>query len=202
MIKVSASKILHLDIEARPLSWYGGDYVTREVTAVAWKWQGEKQVYSDWNEFNEDPHEPTYVNMLLKIRVAYEQADIVTGHYIRGYDLPTLNGAMIEQELGVLPDKWTIDTKLDMVKRSGMSNSQESLAAEFGLKTPKRHMNQAEWREANRLTQTGIKLALERVRSDVKQHEELFKYMRSHELLGRGRMWTATSSGANRGYHA
>src|SRR3990167_967353 len=34
-------RILDFDVEARPLHWISGDYVSKEITAIAWAWIGE-----------------------------------------------------------------------------------------------------------------------------------------------------------------
>jgi hypothetical protein len=118
--------------------------------------------------------------MLTLFREAYDQADMVTGHYIRKHDLPIINGALMEYSLPPLGDKLTEDTKLDLIKRKDLSASQESLSATLGVPAPKVHMDQHSWREANRLTPEGLKKTKERVTGDVIQHKLL--RARLHEL--------------------
>lgn len=179
-----SARTLDFDIEARPLSWYGGDWVTREVTAIAAKFLDEEEGYV-WLLGVDEPED-----MLEGFRVLYDEADIVTGHYIRGYDLPNLMAAYHEYGLPGLTQKWSVDTKLDLVKRQGMSNSQENLAAMLGLEHPKVQMNQATWRAANRLTPEGIALTQERVTGDVVQHIEMLGVMRERGMVGPGKLWT------------
>lgn len=186
------ARTLDFDIEARPLSWLGGDFVTREVTAIAARYLDEDYVYC-WALGEDDPKD-----MLRGFTVLYDNADIVTGHYIRGYDLPNLNGALMEHDLPLLSDKWTVDTKGDLVKRQGISVSQESLGAMLGLEAPKVQMNQAKWREANRLTEEGIKLTKERVIGDVNQHIELLAELRRKGLVTSGRLWSGTAKTATK----
>ena len=33
-----AMRVLDFDVEARPLHWISGDYVSKEITAIAWAW--------------------------------------------------------------------------------------------------------------------------------------------------------------------
>ena len=40
--------------------------------------------------------EAAYTRMIRRFRQLYDQADVVTGHYIRRFDLPILNGCMLE----------------------------------------------------------------------------------------------------------
>lgn len=179
-------RILDFDLECRPLHWYGMDYVSKEITAIGAKWIGidlDPYVWllGDW----------TTEEMISEFLQMYEEADMVVGHYIRGYDLPTLAGAMLEFELGVLDDKLAHDTKLDLIKFEGLSKSQENLASTLGLSKPKVDMNQAKWRTANRLEKEGLNLAYERVCGDVEQNIELRAELLRRGLLGPPKVWRA-----------
>jgi hypothetical protein len=179
-------RILDFDIECRPLSWYGGEWVTKEVTAIGCRFLDRKQGRV-WLLGRDEPRE-----MLEEfVRGFYDVADVVTGHYIRGFDLPSLNGALIDNGLPVLGDKLAQDTKTDLVKFDGLSKSQENLGALLGLKHPKVGMNQQTWREANRLTPGGIMEARKRVLGDVEQHIEFRQKLLDMGLLGPPKLWTS-----------
>lgn len=180
--------ILDFDVEARPLHWISGDYVSKEVTAIAWAWVHDPK-HVTCRFLGED--EPA--DMLEEFVVAYEQADMVTGHFIRGYDLPMVNGALTEYQLPPLGDKLAQDTKTDLVPRQGLSSSQENLGAMLGLVHPKVQMNQATWRAANRLTPEGLQLVRERVTGDVRQHIELRQRLLDLNYLTPPRIWKSTS---------
>ena len=163
-------RILDFDIENRPLSYLGSDFTTAEVTAIAWAWTDKPddvKVYL--------LGETSLPVILRKFLKAYEQADMVTGHFIRGHDLPMLNGALVELGMPVLSNKRVMDTKVDFVKTKGISLSQESIGAMFRLDKTKVQMNQVKWRSANRLTKDGLALVRERVVGDVQQHMEMVK---------------------------
>lgn len=168
-IKVTSrpQRVLDFDVECRPLSFLGSDYMTKEITAMAWSWSDPNHVtcYA--------LGETDAVTMLLAFKAVYDAADIVTGHYIRGFDLPLINGALTEYQLPTLGPKLSHDTKIDLVSRHGMSGSQESIGAMLRLDNPKVQMNQQKWRDANRLTPDGIALSKERVIGDVTQHIEM-----------------------------
>jgi hypothetical protein len=141
-------------------------------------------------------HEPDA--MLKAFLDIYNEADMVTGHYIRGYDLPLINATLLEYGYPPLEEKLTQDTKIDLIDFSGLSKSQENLAAML-LAYEKTQMDQSMWREANRLTKKGIKLTEKRVRSDVKQHIELRAKLLELEMLKPPKLWTG--SGARSKYH-
>ncbi len=191
-------RILDFDIECRPLSWYGGDWVTKEITAIGWKFISNRYAA---RATCLDPAVGIEVpDMLERFLEVYNLADMVTGHYIRGFDLPVLNSAMVENGYPPLPDKLTHCTKGDLVKFQGLSKSQENLGATLGLKSGKVSMNQESWRTANRLTPAGIAGARKRVMGDVKQHIEFRQALLNQGLLGRPKVWSSTPTGGGSVY--
>lgn len=178
-------KILDFDIENRPLAYLGPDYTTAEVTAIAACWHNQPRTMRVWLLGRDDPRV-----MLQEFRKLYEEADIVTGHYIRGHDLPVLNGAMLEQGMPPLGPKLTIDTKLDLVSVRYISMSQENLSEMFGIIQPKAHMSNAMWRESNRLTPKGLALTYKRVIGDVIQHMRLREKLTEQNMLKAPKVWS------------
>jgi hypothetical protein len=180
-------RILDFDIENRPLAyWYDG-MTTGEVTAIAWAWATDRRPKVEVHLLDPDPASgPAMLEAFVEV---YEEADMVTGHFIRAHDLPILNGAMLEHKLPPLEEKMTSDTKLDLIKRKDLSASQESLAAMYGLPQPKHHMSQEEWREGNRLTPRGMEATRTRVVSDVKQHMALRARLLEADALGTPKVW-------------
>lgn len=181
-------RVLNFDIENRPLTYLGSDFTTAEITAIAWAWEDDPE---DWSCCLLG--EMSLREMLMHFQYVYGMADIVTGHFIRGHDLPMINSACIEQQLPMLTDKWTHDTKIDLVPGKGLSRSQESLAAMLGLERPKVHMTQADWREANRLTPEGLARTRERVVGDVRQNMELRAKLLELGYLKPPVLWKSTS---------
>jgi hypothetical protein len=178
------AKLLHFDIENRPLAYSGQDFTTGEIISIAASWANQKKVHVWLLGLVSAEH------MLSEFMELYDQADIVTGHYIRGHDLPMLNAAMLEFELPLLSPKLSSDTYLDLVKRKGVSASQENLADMYGLSALKYHMNNAKWREANRLTAKGLEYTYKRVTADIAQHKQLRKKLIEAGALKKNRMWT------------
>ena len=168
VVRARPMRVLDFDCEARPLHWISGDYVSKEITAIAWAWTDDPDRVECRLLGECDP-----VVMLTDFVADYNRADMVTGHYIRGYDLPMVNGALTEYQLPTLGEKLSQDTKIDLVRRQGLSGSQENIGAMLHLHHPKVKMDQAKWRDANRLTAEGRKLTRERVIGDVRQHIEM-----------------------------
>ena len=186
LIRVTArpQRVLDFDCECRPLTFLG-DINTKEITAMAWAWTDRPDDVTCYLLGDTD-----LPDMLRAFVEAYTQADLVTGHYIRGFDLPLINGALTEYFLPPLGDKLTHDTKLDAVRRHGMSNSQESWAAQLDCDHAKEQMDQIKWRKANRLTADGLAEARRRVCGDVTQHIELRAKMQRLGYLSAPVYWS------------
>lgn len=181
-------RVLDFDIENRPLSYLGSDFTTAEVTAIAWAWTDAEEVTV--RLLGETP----LLSILREFVAAYDAADMVTGHFILGHDLPMLNGALMECGLPPLGDKFVQDTKVHLMRAKGISKSQESLGAMFHLDAPKVSMNQSKWRAANRLTPEGLREVRERVVGDVRQHMELRRVLLDRGMLAPPKMWRSGAS--------
>jgi hypothetical protein len=179
-------RVLSFDIENRPLSYLSQDFTTADITAIAWGTtpadvECEVQTKSDRSR----------VRMLKAFVRAYDEADIVTGHYILKHDLPHINGALMEAGLPRLGPKMVSDTKTHLRKFTGISKSQENLGEMFQLLEQKVAMNTPKWREANRLTTLGVALTRERCIGDVIMHMELRAKLIELGWLGPPRRWSS-----------
>lgn len=187
-IGFDAERILDFDIEARPLGWYGGDWVHKEPTVIAAAWVDDPDNVMSWH-ITKANHRRSMRKMLASFKALYDEAGVVTGHYIRGYDLPGLQAACIEFDVPLLGPKMTQDTKGDLVKFQGLSKSQENLGGLLGTVAPKIGMHMDEWREANRLNPDGIKRAVERCEGDVRQHIQMRAEMLRLGILSPPKVW-------------
>jgi hypothetical protein len=177
-------RVLDFDIENRPLTYLGSDFTTAEVTAIAWAWTDQP------NDVTVYLLGETDLSTILDSFVrAYDEADMVTGHYIKGHDLPMINGALVELGMPSLQDKLVQDTKTDLIAMKGISKSQESLGSMFRLDAPKVQMNQTKWRAANRLTAEGLAEVRERVVGDVRQHIAMRQRLLDLGYLAGPRIW-------------
>lgn len=203
---LEASRVLDFDIENRPLSYLGSDFTTGEVTAIAWQYVDEPSsadaailgITCQHPHCSVVHYGETLAEILDRFVRAYNDADVVTGHYITGHDLPVINGALLELSLPALQDKLVSDTKQHLLKRRYISASQENLAEMLGVRAPKVHMNTPRWREANRLTPEGLAITKKRVVGDVRQHIQLRKKLIELGWLGPARLWTSGSSGGGK----
>jgi len=191
-----ALRILDFDIENRPLSYWIPDRPTAEITSIAAGFVGHRRVHVDLlgvrcqhGECTDYHLGTSGENMLARFVKLYDQADMVTGHYIRKHDLPIINAMLLEAGMPGLSQKLTCDTKLDMTKKADIPATQEHLSDMMGTRATKYHMKQSMWREANRLTPEGMVLTRKRVVHDVRQHQELRLAMLERGLLHPPKMW-------------
>lgn len=185
----SPLRILDFDVETLPGHWIGGDYVSKIITCVAWSWVGTDEVEC----FTHYTHTPSMLADVLSFPL--READFVTGHYIRGYDLPLINGMLLRQGAPSLPRILSVDTKLDLRKNMGRSQSQENLSAMLGIESPKVTRNLHEWEGFN-LREPGFEEAgIERCVGDVIQHKELYAKLVELGWLGSPRAWTPEGAG-------
>lgn len=197
-MKMPAARILDFDLECRPLSYTGWGN-TDEITSIACSWYGQDEVYFlhlPAGLRTDGEYRVATEMMLSQFTYLYDQADIVTGHYIRNFDLPKINGALLENGMLSLKPKMTSCTKNDLVKFSGLSKSQENLGLLLQYFNQgkqhlanKEHVAQMEWRQVNRLTVEGIEENRRRVEGDVRQHKQLREALLLHGMLRGPKTW-------------
>lgn len=156
-----------------------------QITAIAWSWADQKRVHCEVLEQDLSNER----SMLERFLAAYNEAGIVTGHYLHKHDLPLLNDHCMRLGLPLLKPILVSDTMLDLPKVKGLGKSQENLSDTFGLTAEKHHMGGARWRQANTLDPAGRAGARKRVVDDVIQNKELRTTLIERGLLGTPKTW-------------
>jgi hypothetical protein len=162
-------RVLDFDIETRRIGFHSAGKFSPdgcEPVAIAAGWADEEQVYV-WTLADSKPFQ-----MLANFRHLWNMAGIVTGHYIRKFDLPIINGALLEHGLPLLSPKLTQDTHGDFVRVAGMSKSQENLSLMLRTGSKKVHMADNDWRQIARLDPDAMEQCRARVKGDVVQHKQ------------------------------
>lgn len=189
-------RVLDIDVECLPGHWIGGDYVSKVITAVAWKWVGSKEAVQVRTHYDFETEE-------LAEQISYQiaDADIVAGHYIRGFDLRLINGNLLRAGRPSLEAILAHDTKLDLLTTSGRSLSQKNLAAMIGVHHPKIDVTLTEWEGFNTRTPGFKSKGVERVKGDVLQNIEMRDRLIEMEWLGPPQRWDPYRAKTAR-YHA
>lgn len=185
-------KVLDFDIENRPLSYWVPDMPTAEITSIAACFTDDPDSLQVWllkPAATDAQHTALMRAMLYGFRGMYEQADMVTGHYITRHDLPIINASCVEWGVPLLSAKLVEDTKTHLLRFSDIPKTQESLSDLMGIFEAKVHMKQSMWRRANRLTKEGLAETEARVKGDVLQHMKLRLALREAGLLRPPKVW-------------
>lgn len=180
-------RVLDIDLECLPGHWIGSDYVSKIMTAAAMSWMDGKQV----RVLTHYDHEPE--DMALAVKAEIDKADIVVGHFIRGFDLALLNGNLLMGGHSPLKRVMTHDTKEDLVAFGGRSKSQKNLGAQLGLTHPKVEVTLFEWEQFNQRRKGFKQKGIDRVRGDVLQNKELYARLIEKGWLRGPQMWTDNS---------
>jgi hypothetical protein len=186
-IGARAQRILVFDLEARPIAWYGGDWVTKQITIASSAWVDDPEGTMETYYLTKDSR--SFPRMLTKMAKRISEADVVSGHYIRGFDLPLLNGNLFLSDLPMLGPVLTQDTKGELPKMGGMSKSMENLGGTVKLEQPKVGMNTGRWWEANTLELDGMAYARTRAEGDVLENIELRFELLRRGALGPPKLW-------------
>ncbi len=187
-VKKGERRVLDFDLEQRPLTYWTPDRPTGEITAIAWAWADDpKNVETVLLTPGTTPSE--WREALLRFVAAYDRAGMVTGHYIRRFDLRQIQAALAEYGLPPLGPKLTQDTKSDLIGWGDLPKTQEYLSEMLGVPAPKIQMSQNSWRRANRLRVDGMELTRRRVEGDVRQHIKLRAALLKAGLLKSPRIW-------------
>lgn len=183
-------RVLDFDIENRPLSYWQPDRPTADITSIASMWVGDHDSMEVLLL-----GEVTTEEMLARFVTRYNEADIVTGHYISRHDLPIINGALYDFDMPLLGPKLYCDTKTHMFKKADVPATQEFLLelldpqCPIGIPLIKYHMSQRTWREANRLSPEGLEQTRIRVLNDVHAHSHMREAMLDRGWLRAPSMW-------------
>lgn len=189
-IKTIGGRVLHFDCEARPLSFWYETQPTTDLTAIASAWADDIEGTLHTDLMGPTWTERKYKKMLQCFVERYNEADVVTAHYGIKFDLPLINGALIEMGMPILTEKYISDTKQHIVKYGFIPKTQEHVSGMMRTMNPKEHMTQADWRRANRLTPQGMEETRRRVEGDVKQHYEMRQELIKRGLLSPPVLWT------------
>lgn len=128
-VKGRAIRRLFWDIETSPnkvLSWRVGYKINidhdniieeRRIVTIAYKWEGEKEVYAlSWDKNQDDRA------MLIKFLEVANEADELVHHNGDSFDLPWFKTRCLFHGLTTIPDYKTIDT-LQWARRNFLFNS-------------------------------------------------------------------------------
>jgi len=171
------SRILDFDVETLARGYADPEWVPSLITAIAWSWLGDDKVETvtilDYASDLDEYLHMSFIGcaeMLEQFVSVYNQADAVTGHNIRRFDLGVMNAELMRLQLPVLQSKRVIDT-IRLVRSKGFKKGQDVMADVLDVPAEKKAMNWAQWQRA--YAEPGWPEVRERVAGDVIQHKLL-----------------------------
>ena len=192
---------LWFDIETMPVGF--SDYEPEaEIVAICTHWVGERVEPKYWLLRPESAK-----RAMTQFRAQYDEADMVIGQYIRKFDLPTINGALMMHGLPKLSPKLTSDTKDDWGRKRGVSASLESFIVYYQTmdrlvnvrgQVYKAHLGKAHWRliyraltswRSDAWAKSQLGLLRARCQGDVLATAKVFRKMEQLGHLSEPKIW-------------
>jgi hypothetical protein len=190
-LRQEESNILVFDIECRPTAWFGGDFVGKSITAAAWVFLDSEMPVAEAIT-RDDVDTERVMRPLIE---AVEAADLLVGHFIRGFDLPVISGDLERLGWAPLDPVLTVDTKIDRKQTMGLSESLENLAARYELEAQKMSMHEPWWENFNLWVDWDSReRVLDRVKSDILATRELYLRLLNEDRLKAPKVWSPSQA--------
>jgi hypothetical protein len=165
--KVGQARILDFDIETVAAGFADPEWVPQKITCVAWSWIDsdvvESRVCGPAGLFGKPW---LRAKMLKPLLDAFAEADMVTGHNIRRFDLPVIQAEVSK----------------------GFKKGQDNLESLFGTQQQKLALNWQEWQDA--YDEDGWKTIRDRAETDVVGHKQIRAELIELGYLKEPRIWS------------
>jgi hypothetical protein len=184
---LATGHICCFDMETKPTS-FRDKFPLAVPIAIAASW-GEGFPVECW--VGNDTRKGLVKGLRWFVKNYYEPAYMVSGHNIRDFDLPLINGALLRCGLPPLGPKLVRDTLRNLIHTKAIGRSLENLAVYLGLDAQKMHLAEASWEEAWGFKMDSVvrKLVEDRCSSDVEITLALEAVLLKRGLLNPPRIW-------------
>jgi DNA polymerase elongation subunit (family B) len=180
-------RILDFDIETIASGFADPEWVPQKITCVAWSWIGsdvvESRICGPAGIFGKPERRAKMLKPLLK---ALGEADMVTGHNIRRFDLPVLQAEVMRLGLPSLPSVLAQDT-IKLLKSKGFKKGQDNLGRLYRIADEKLALDWQAWQDA--YDEDGWRTIRDRAESDVMMHKQLRAALIELDYLQEPRPW-------------
>jgi DNA polymerase elongation subunit (family B) len=186
--KVGQGRILDFDIETVAAGFADPEWVPQKITCVAWSWIDsdvvESRVCGPLGIFGKPE---LRARMLKPLLDAFAEADMVTGHNIRRFDLPVIQAEVMRLGLPSLRPLLVQDT-IKLRTSKGFKKGQDTLGRLFRIQDEKLALDWQAWQDA--YDETDWQTIRDRAESDVRMHKQLREKLIEHNYLKEPRTWT------------
>ncbi len=175
----SRDRILDFDMETLAAGYADPSWVPDKITCISASWIGEDKVHT-WitGQKHYWTRKGRARTVLLPFYELLTQADVVTGHNIKRFDLRVFNAEAMR--CGVEPIRSIlVEDTMGVLKSKGFKKGLDNIAVELGVKAKKKTLNWAEWDKA--YEDPTWREVIERCETDVILHKEV-----REEMIRRG----------------
>lgn len=179
-------RTLDFDIETVASGFADPEWVPQTVTAWACSWVDEEQVnyrLLPVRHLHDTDERRRFLAPLLDY---IAEAEMLTGHNIRRFDLPVLNAEAMRLGLPTIGSVLTQDT-IRLPKSKGFKKGMDNIGVLLGVPEEKLPLNWQSWQNAYAESDMGT--VRERVVSDVRMHKMLRQRMMDCGWLEAPRVW-------------
>jgi DNA polymerase elongation subunit (family B) len=185
---VGQGRILDFDVETIAAGFADPEWVPQKITCVAWSWIGsdvvESRVCGPAGIFGRPERR---AKMLKPLLAAIAEADMVTGHNIRRFDLPVIQAEVMRLGLPSLEPVLAQDT-IKLRTSKGFKKGQDNLGRLYRIADEKLALDWQAWQDA--YDEDGWQTIRDRAESDVRMHKQLRTALIEHDYLKGPRTWT------------
>lgn len=185
----SPRRILDFDMETLAAGYADPAWVPDKITCISASWVGEDEIHSfitgqlDW--WSREGRARTVLRPFYEL---LQQADMVTGHNIRRFDLRVFNAEAMR--CGVEPiRRILVEDTMSILKAKGYKKGVDNIAIELGCSEHKIDMPWAAWDLA--YEDPTWKRVIERCESDVRIHKQIRVEMAKRGWLKSVTTWAA-----------
>jgi DNA polymerase elongation subunit (family B) len=182
------ARILDFDIETVAAGFADPEWVPQKITCVAWSWIGsdvvESTVCGPLGIFGKPERR---AKMLKPLLAALGEADMVTGHNIRRFDLPVIQAEVMRLGLPSLEPVLAQDT-IKLRTSKGFKKGQDVLGRLYRIADEKLSLDWQAWQDA--YDEDGWQTIRDRAESDVAMHKQLRSALLELDYLKEPRRWS------------
>lgn len=198
-MKKRKPKILFFDLEsslmlATIFSLRGNDYINSEsllsdwnIISAAWKWLGEKKVYSASVLDNKNDNITNDKFVVEQMKKAIEEADIIVAHNGDRFDVKKINTRLIYHDLGQMDMPYTVDTLKEAKRTFSFTSNKLDYLAQYLKVGKKMDVSKNLWLKALRGDKKAIAEMVKYNKMDVivleKVYLKLMPYMTKHPKM-------------------
>jgi DNA polymerase elongation subunit (family B) len=184
---VGQGRILDFDVETIAAGFADPEWVPQKITCVAWSWIGsdvvESRVCGPAGIFGRPERR---AKMLKPLLAAIAEADMVTGHNIRRFDLPVIQAEVMRLGLPSLQPMLVQDT-IKLRASKGFKKGQDNLGRLYRIADEKLALDWQAWQDA--YDEDGWQTIRDRAESDVTMHKQLRAALIELDYLKEPRRW-------------